>query len=196
MRRLPVQLILRGPPGAGKGTQAARLARCLGLAHINPGRILRDTVARESPLSREPETGCRRAAGRRSTRRPARTRAPRGAQPRPGVHPRRYPRTARQARSLQRTLAGLDRLRRRLLVVWLQAARTSSPGRLRNRARCEHRSDDSEGAVRHRLELYRDDAQALRDALEGWTDVIEVDADQPTDSIAEEIVRALSHHAP
>jgi cytidylate kinase len=53
MSRLPVQLILIGPPGAGKGTQAVRLARRLGLAAINPGRILREAAVGESPTSRE-----------------------------------------------------------------------------------------------------------------------------------------------
>ena len=68
-------------------------------------------------------------------------------------------------------------------------------GRLRDRARQEHRSDDSKLAIGHRLEVDRDNAQALRDALAGWTDVIELDADQPPDLIAEEIVRALRSHA-
>ena len=45
MTRLPVQLILLGPPAAGKGAQAARLARRLGLIHINPGQSLREAAA-------------------------------------------------------------------------------------------------------------------------------------------------------
>jgi len=67
--------------------------------------------------------------------------------------------------------------------------------RLHDRAWEEGRSDDSDRAFGHRLEVGCDNAQALRDALAGWTDVIEVDADQPPDSVAEEIVRALRRHA-
>jgi adenylate kinase len=44
-----MRLILLGPPGSGKGTQAALLSQRLGLAHISTGDILRDAVARGTP---------------------------------------------------------------------------------------------------------------------------------------------------
>jgi adenylate kinase len=47
----PPQIIILEPPGAGKGTQAVRLAERLGLVHINPGRILRQAVQRDSAAS-------------------------------------------------------------------------------------------------------------------------------------------------
>jgi adenylate kinase family enzyme len=79
--------------------------------------------------------------------------------------------------------------------VWLQASPDVLVQRLRDRAREEHRSDDSERAIGRRLEVYRDNARALRDALAGWTDLIEVDARQPPDAITREIVHALSRQA-
>src|SRR5436305_744310 len=45
----PLSVILLGPPGAGKGTQARRLAEEFGLVHLSPGRILRETAAADSP---------------------------------------------------------------------------------------------------------------------------------------------------
>jgi adenylate kinase len=196
MSRLPVQVILLGPPGAGKGTQAARLVGRLGLAHINPGRILREEAAGESPVSREIRD--RIAAGQlvddQLVDRLVRERLE-ALSPGQGFVLDGYPRTAGQARSLRQTLASLQRLRRPPLVVWLQASADVLVRRLRQRARDEHRPDDSERAIAHRLEVHRNNDQALRDALAGWTDVIELDADQPPDAITEEIIRALRRHA-
>lgn len=51
--RQGVRLILIGPPGAGKGTQAAKLRERYGLAHISTGDMLREEVRRQSPLGLE-----------------------------------------------------------------------------------------------------------------------------------------------
>lgn len=44
------RLIFFGPPGAGKGTQAQYLAEGLGIPHISTGEILRDAIAKQTPL--------------------------------------------------------------------------------------------------------------------------------------------------
>ena len=46
-------IVLMGPPGAGKGTQAHRLAERLGLPRVVTGEIFRDAVARGDPLGRK-----------------------------------------------------------------------------------------------------------------------------------------------
>jgi adenylate kinase len=45
-----VNLILIGPPGAGKGTQAARLKELLGIPHLSAGDMLRDAVKKGTPV--------------------------------------------------------------------------------------------------------------------------------------------------
>ena len=49
------RIVFLGPPGAGKGTQAAGLARELGIPHLSTGDLLRAAVAAGSPLGREAE---------------------------------------------------------------------------------------------------------------------------------------------
>ena len=44
------RLILFGPPGAGKGTQAASLSETMGIPHISTGDIFRAAIAAQSPL--------------------------------------------------------------------------------------------------------------------------------------------------
>ena len=48
-----VRVIFLGPPGAGKGTQAARLAAYLGVPKISTGEMLRTAIAKDTPLGRE-----------------------------------------------------------------------------------------------------------------------------------------------
>lgn len=50
-----MRLILIGPPGSGKGTQAKRLCVRHAMAHISTGDILRDAIAKQSPLGRQAE---------------------------------------------------------------------------------------------------------------------------------------------
>ena len=45
-----MRIVLFGPPGAGKGTQAVRLSRALGVPHISTGDMLREAISRETAV--------------------------------------------------------------------------------------------------------------------------------------------------
>lgn len=53
MIKKPLVVILMGPPGCGKGTQASKLTQILKLPHISTGDILRDNIKKETPLGKE-----------------------------------------------------------------------------------------------------------------------------------------------
>src|SRR3954465_389604 len=50
-RGKPVNVVLMGPPGAGKGTQAGTVARLVDVAHVASGDLLRDIIKQDSELS-------------------------------------------------------------------------------------------------------------------------------------------------
>lgn len=52
---MPLDVVILGPPGAGKGTQAQRIAADMGIPHVATGDMLRAAIAEGSPLGREVE---------------------------------------------------------------------------------------------------------------------------------------------
>jgi adenylate kinase len=181
-----LNLILMGPPGAGKGTQAERLVRRFGIPQISTGAILREAVASGSPLGREARAIMDRGdlvgdsvmigiveerLGRPDCR--------------PGFILDGFPRTAKQAEALDGLLARQGR--RRARVVALQVPEAELVRRIL--ARGEGRADDNEATVAKRLEVYRRDTEPV---LKHYADdVAEIDGRGSVEQIHERIVRAL-----
>jgi adenylate kinase len=189
-------LIVLGPPGIGKGTQAKRLAEHLGLEHLSPGQLLRDAVASGRPLG--DDVGDAMAGGElvpsEIVDRLLQERLEQLG-PQRGLVLDGYPRTPQQAETLRGMLARLGRLERRPLVLWLQATPEELMRRLRHRAAQEHRPDDSERAIARRLELHESQAPDLLAALARWTDVVPIDASPPADLLTEKILNTLRERA-
>jgi adenylate kinase len=188
----PPQVILLGRPGAGKGTQAQRVAERLGVAHINPGQMLRDRAHTEIPGGERiralmaagelvPDELIDQLVRERLESLP----------PDQGFVLDGYPRTAPEARALRETLARLDRLEPRPTAVWLEVPREELTQRLRRRGEEQDRPDDSEDAIARRLEIDDRQAAALHEALEDWTDVVRIDGRQPADAITEQIISEI-----
>ena len=161
------------PPGGGKGTQGARLARELGLEHISSGDVLRDEVAKDTALGREVKSHM--AAGRLAPDELVTRAVLPALERRDGYVLDGYPRTLSQA-------SGLDFE----AVVYLDVPAEEVERRLLARGR----EDDTPAAISERLRQYAEDTRPL---VEHYRSVlVEVDGDRPEDEIAAELRSRLT----
>jgi adenylate kinase len=175
------------PPGAGKGTQASRLARRHGLVHLASGELLRREVAAGTPLGRAAEAYLERGdlvpdeLVLEMIREPVRRAAESGGFVLDG-----FPRTVRQA-EMAESLEGyeLD------AVIHLAVSRAELRRRMLARAAQEGRSDDTKATIDHRLEVFDAETQPLLAYYDARGLLITIDGEQPVDTVTEAIERAL-----
>jgi adenylate kinase len=148
------RLLFLGPPGAGKGTQAAQLAASHGLLHLSTGDLLRAEVAAGSALGQEAEAVMARGELVSDQLVLAIVRS-RLLSHQGGWLLDGFPRNLAQAEALDQLL---DELEQRIeLVVLMQLDDELLLQRLLGRGR----QDDTEAVIRHRLEVYRQQTAPL-----------------------------------
>jgi adenylate kinase len=168
-------LVILGPPGAGKGTQAVELAKHFGCADISTGETFRDHVARGTPLGRTareyidrgdlvPDEVVIDMVMQRLAEPDARN----------GFVLDGFPRTVAQAEALDRRLAEegtpLD------AALFFEISEEELLTRVRGRAEQLHRSDDTEATIRHRLEVFAIKTRPLVDYYRHRGVLVPVDA--------------------
>jgi adenylate kinase len=186
-----VRLLIIGPPGAGKGTQAAKLAEIYGIPAISTGDIFRANITEGTELGKQVqsivESGSYVPDSLTNDLVRDRLLQPDVAG---GFLLDGYPRTPEQVEELDRILgqagARLD------AVVQLVADVDEVVERLRKRALVEGRADDTEEVLRHRQEVYADQTAPLIDVYAGRGLVVAVDALGAVDEVTERIVTALA----
>ena len=168
------RLLLIGPPGAGKGTQAARLSEALGVPAISTGDIFRQNVKNETALGLKAKAFM--DAGDNvpdSLTNDLITDRLEQDDCTEGFLLDGYPRTTDQVRHLDGFLAdhgtSLD------VVVQLIADADVVVERLRKRALDQGRSDDDESVVRHRLGVYEEQTAPLIDVYGSRGLVVAID---------------------
>src|SRR5690625_4735842 len=154
------RIILLGPPGAGKGTQAARLAEELNIPAVSTGDIFRANVAERTELGQRAQRYM--DAGEYVPDEVTNAMvADRLAQPDAvdGFLLDGYPRTEVQVGELDRILSeagqSLD------AVVEITASTDEVVGRLLGRAAEQGRSDDTEDVIRRRMQVYAEQTAPL-----------------------------------
>lgn len=186
-----MRLVLLGPPGAGKGTQAKRLSQRLGVPAISTGDIFRANIKGGTELGRlaQSYTSAGRLVPDEVTNDMVRDRL---AQPdtADGFLLDGYPRNAAQVDALEAMLADTDA--QLDAVVQLTADPDELVARLLNRARIEGREDDTEDVIRHRQDVYLNETAPLVELYGGRGLLVPVDGMGDVDAVTDRLTEALS----
>jgi adenylate kinase len=185
------RLLLVGPPGAGKGTQAAILAETFGVPAISTGDIFRSNVTNETPLGLQvkaimeageyvPDALTNEIVADRLSQPDARA----------GFLLDGYPRTIDQVNELDRILAADDTALD--VVVLLEADTDEVVARLLKRATEQGRIDDTEEVIRHRMSVYAEQTSPLIDVYDKRNLVVRVDGLGAVADVTTRIVEALA----
>jgi adenylate kinase len=188
-----MRVLLIGPPGAGKGTQASRIADHFDLARIATGDLLREQVANGTELGKVAKQYMDRGdlvpddIVIEMTRDRMVEAAGEGGYVLDG-----YPRTLAQAEAAYRwaTARGIQFD----LTLYFEIEEDELLARLAGRAREQHRSDDTEETVRHRLEVFAAQTHPLVDYYQRRGILVRINAVGPVDAISEEIFATLHWH--
>jgi adenylate kinase len=188
-----MRVLLIGPPGAGKGTQASRIADHFDLARIATGDLLREQVANGTELGKVAKQYMDRGdlvpddIVIEMTRERMVEASEEGGYVLDG-----YPRTLAQAEAAYRwaTARGIQFD----LTLYFEIEEDELLARLAGRAREQHRSDDAEETVRHRLEVFAAQTHPLVDYYQRRGVLVRINAVGPVDAISEEIFATLHWH--
>ena len=185
-----MRLVLLGPPGAGKGTQAARVACRFGTPHIATGDIFRANVAEGTELGRTAQEFMDRGDLVPDDVVIAMVMERLGADDcEAGFVLDGFPRTVEQAEALDRQLVDLGSPLH--AVLCFDITEDELLRRLAGRAAAQHRADDAEQTIRHRLEVFAIKTRPLIDYYRGRGILLSVDGDRPTGDVYAEIVERL-----
>ena len=184
------RMLIIGPPGSGKGTQAERISERLGVVAISTGDIFRANVKGGTPLGLEakkfidngdfvPDSVTNKMVRDRLLQEDATS----------GFLLDGYPRTTCQVDELDDILASGDQVLD--VVLQLTADDEELVSRLLHRAKETGRSDDNEAVIRHRLDLYHGQTEAVVAKYAERGILAQVDGLGKIDDVTDRVMRSL-----
>jgi adenylate kinase len=191
---VPLDILLLGPQGAGKGTQARRIARESAIPHIATGDMLRAAISDGTPLGKQVESVVnsgelvsdelmialiRERLAQEDTRN--------------GFILDGFPRTITQAEALDQLLGEIGR--GFSVVFALLIPDSVAFDRLRLRAEVEGRADDTDDAIRRRLENYHRETAPLIEYYRARGNLVTIHGDRSEGQVFAEIQSALEQVA-
>lgn len=194
MTSAPRALNIFGAQGSGKGTQAKALEKQFQAVHIGMGDTLRQMATEDTPEGREAKE--RTSAGQLISDDLANRIIDRTVRQLPSEQTfviEGYPRTIVQADYYRALLEDLGRLTPKPAFIYLQAPEEELLKRLRKRRAVEERNDDSDELIRRRLALFDERTKPVIDHVADWADVIEIDGNQPIETVTSNIRDRLAH---
>jgi adenylate kinase len=185
------RMVIIGPPGSGKGTQAERISQRLGIVAISTGDIFRANVKGRTPLGLEakryidagdfvPDSVTNELVQHRLSVGDVEN----------GFVLDGYPRTTAQIGYLDMILASNGQ--RLDFVLELTADHEELVERLLGRAEALGRSDDNEHVIRHRLDLYHEQTAAVVSEYAKLGVLGKIDGIGPIDTVSDRVYQAIS----
>ena len=184
-------VILVGPPGAGKGTQAKRLEHEMGIPQVSTGDLFRYNLKNQTELGKLAQTYMNKGELVPDEVTVAMVRD-RLAQPdcAHGALLDGFPRTIAQAEALDDLL---DEMGAAITVVpHIHVSQDVLVERLLKRAVLEGRADDTEEAIRTRMEVYEASTAPLLDFYRQRELVVIIDGEQSVDDVYEELTQKIA----
>ena len=187
---MTARLVLLGPPGAGKGTQAAKVAAALGIPTISTGDLFRSNIKGGTPLGRKVQEYTSRGAlvPDSVTNEMVRDRLAQDDAAE-GFLLDGYPRNVAQVAELDAILA--DTGAQLDLAVELVADPDVVVPRLLKRAEVEGREDDTEDVIRHRLDVYARETAPIASVYAERGLLTQVDGIGEVDDVTSRLLAAI-----
>jgi len=188
-------VILLGPPGSGKGTQAVRLAEQLDLVHVSTGDLFRAMKNEETALARRvqqilasgalvPDDIVIDIVQQRLARPDCAA----------GAIMDGFPRTIAQADAFAAMLAR-EFAARVTVVLQLVVSEAEVVRRIQGRAAVEGRTDDSEEVARERFRVFREQTAPLIEYYTARGLLVEIDGERPIEAITSDLLGAIRQRA-